>query len=99
MQVAFALHGRHLAPRSRADKASQRPVTSAFNGKNRVRHEPQREAALAQFREGGVEQERHVVVHNLDDRPAHQGGGMHADFGDPRLALGEIGCRRLGINP
>ena len=51
-----------------ADKARQGAALVAFDGEDRMRHEPRLVALLDELGEGRIEEERHVLVHDLDRR-------------------------------
>ena len=68
VQQAFALHGREFARGGNTEKARQRAVRGSLDREDRMRDQRDRETTLAELGEGRGQQERHVVIHDLDQR-------------------------------
>ncbi len=90
MEIALALDRRHFPARRAAEQALQLAVTAARHREDRMRHKPKGQAAFAEFRKRGIEQERHVIVQDLDDRARAADRIEHRNLGDAGLALRDM---------
>ena len=90
---AFAL-AVALARALEADKGSRRV---ALDREHRMHEQANVETAFVEFADHRIDEERHVVIDDVEHRyPARHGGGLEAHFGRTGLRCGEKRPRLLG---